>query len=105
MARASRVTPTMVAVLHVFFDDPAVARYGVDLYRTPGVRMGALYPVLARLEAEGWVISEWDGEVDTNRQAAPRRRRYRISPSGMRVAARHVATRRATQPSSSLGWA
>lgn len=40
------------------------------------VEEGTLYPLLRRLEAQGFLASEWDTET------APPRRYYRLSPDG-----------------------
>src|SRR4051812_16461720 len=41
------------------------------------IGQGSLYPALYRLEAQGWVTSEW-GPSDNNRRA----RFYRLTPAG-----------------------
>lgn len=41
------------------------------------VNQGSLYPALHRLEAQGWVASEW-GASDNNRRA----KFYRLTPAG-----------------------
>ncbi len=41
------------------------------------VEQGSLYPALYRLEAQGWIASEW-GVSDNNRKA----KFYRLTPTG-----------------------
>lgn len=43
------------------------------------VNQGSLYPALHRLEAQGWISSEW-GASENNRQA----KFYRLTPAGRR---------------------
>lgn len=49
------------------------------------VEEGALYPALHRLEARGWVASEW-GMTDQNRRA----RYYRLTRAGREQARREI---------------
>ncbi len=57
------------------------------------VEEGALYPALHRLEARGWLASEW-GLADTGRRA----KFYRLTPRGRRQLANEASrwTRYAT---------
>ena len=43
-------------VLRSFFDDPAGARYGAELMSASGLKAGTLYPILNRLELDGWIL-------------------------------------------------
>lgn len=61
-------------VLRAFLDDPAGQVYGLELIDRTGVKAGALYPILSRLEDQGWVRGEW--EVIDEAVAGRRRRRY-----------------------------
>jgi len=61
-------------VLRALMDDPAGQAYGLELIDRTGVKAGALYPILSRLEDQGWVRGEW--EVINEAVAGRRRRRY-----------------------------
>jgi PadR family transcriptional regulator PadR len=87
MSGSLKVSRSAQAVLIVFLDDPASSRYGLELCRLIGMTPGTLYPVLARLETEGWLTSDWEAP-GPDRVDAPRRRRYRITRSGMENATR-----------------
>ena len=50
------------------------------------VGQGSLYPSLHRLEAQGWISSEW-GASDNNRRA----KFYRLTPAGRRQLAAETA--------------
>jgi hypothetical protein len=57
-------------ILKVLGDYPQDGCWGYDILRLARVRSGRMYPILARLETAGVVVSWWVGE--------PRRRRYRL---------------------------
>lgn len=59
-------------------------RHGYDLVRATGVRSGTLYPMLIRLEAQGWLEAEWQAPTEPGR---PPRHAYRLTAEGARVAA------------------
>jgi hypothetical protein len=45
-----------------------VLRYGLELSEETGLMPGPAYPILLRLEHEGWVTSRWE-DVDPRRAA------------------------------------
>ena len=49
------ITPRMATVLKIFLEDPGQSRYGFELMKLTGMASGSLYPMLARLEAAGWL--------------------------------------------------
>jgi PadR family transcriptional regulator, regulatory protein PadR len=55
--------------------------WGLSICRISGLSTGRLYPVLARLEAAGWIEGRW--EEGTCR---PRRRFYSLTPRGRQEA-------------------
>lgn len=61
---------------------PSEEHYGYDLLKALGIKAGSLYPILDRLESEGWLTSEWR-DSPGNR---PRRRCYRLTGLGTRQA-------------------
>ena len=68
-------------VLRVFLDDPAGQAYGLELIQRTGIKAGALYPILNRLEGEGWIRGEWE-EIDEAAMGRRRRRYYRLTNDG-----------------------
>jgi DNA-binding PadR family transcriptional regulator len=74
-------------VLHVLADDPGRERYGLEIVDSTGLMPGTIYPILARLEAAGWIESRWE-EVDHHAAGRPRRRYYRITADGLASATR-----------------
>ncbi|WP_314416206.1 PadR family transcriptional regulator [Streptomyces sp. DSM 40484] len=72
--------PTQL-VLRAFLEKPTQERYGLELGRLAGLESGTIHPILARLEATGWVDSWWE-DADPSEQGRPRRRYYRLSTDG-----------------------
>ena len=83
------MTSSTLAVLAAFLDDPAGQLYGLQISRVAGVASGTLYPILDRLEEAGILVSGWE-QVDASQVGRPRRRHYRLTPSGAALAAREV---------------
>ncbi|HEX4754123.1 MAG TPA: helix-turn-helix transcriptional regulator [Candidatus Dormibacteraeota bacterium] len=81
-------------VLRTFFDDPASARYGVELMASSGLKAGTLYPILNRLELDGWILGRWE-DIDESAAGRRRRRYYRLTGAGERQA-RALLTQYAT---------
>ncbi|SRR6266496_3155283 len=80
-----RVTGNVAEVLRAFLDDATEPRYGFELMRRTGLPSGTLYPILARLEGAGWLVSDWE-EIDAVKLQRPARRFYRITAEGERIA-------------------
>jgi PadR family transcriptional regulator, regulatory protein PadR len=85
-----KLTGPLERVLRVMLTDPAAPHYGYDLMRAAKLASGTLYPMLARLQQEGLVDSEWEAP----RQDAggrPPRKYYRLTGEGLRVARLELA--------------
>lgn len=87
--------PTQL-VLERFLADPTAEVYGLELGQGVGLPSGTIHPILARLEAVGWVSSRWE-DVDPRQQGRPARRYYRLTGDGA-LAAR-AALAQAYRPS------
>ena len=57
--------------------------YGYELASLTGVKSGTLYPLLIRLEAQGYLEAEWQQPVASGR---PPRHAYRLTAAGQRLA-------------------
>lgn len=57
--------------------------HGYDLARQAGVKSGTLYPLLIRLEAQGYLEAEWQQPAEGGR---PPRHAYRLTASGAQLA-------------------
>jgi DNA-binding PadR family transcriptional regulator len=73
----ARKTYARLAVLAALIDKPHQDRYGLDLAKAAGLATGTVYPILARLEKDGWVESRWE-DIDESAEQRPRRRYYRL---------------------------
>ena len=77
--------------------DPTAPHYGYDLMKAAKLPSGTLYPMLARLQQEGLVDSEWEAQ----RQDAggrPPRKYYRLTAEGLRVARLELAQAASSAP-------
>ena len=85
-----RITVAVATVLRIFLDDVAQPRYGYQLMRQTGFASGKLYPILARLEAHGWLDAQFE-DVDPGTAGRPPRRWYRLNDDGTAAARRELA--------------
>jgi DNA-binding PadR family transcriptional regulator len=87
-----RLTIATQRVLEVLLSEPASEVYGLVLGERAGLPSGTIHPILARLEAVGWVSSRWE-DVDPARAGRPRRRYYRLTEQGAQQARQALARR------------
>src|ERR1700731_244097 len=78
---ALRLTVQVQLVLQALLSDPAAEMYGLELSEETGLQPGTAYPILLRLENEGWVTSRWE-DIDPSAEKRPARRYYRLTASG-----------------------
>lgn len=99
-----KLTGALERVLCVFLADPSAGRYGYDLMKAARLPSGTLYPMLARLEAEGLVTSAWE-EPRQDASGRPPRKFYKLSGEGLRVARLELAgaSMNAARPAGSRG--
>ena len=83
-----RMTAPLERVFRVFLDDPAALRYGYDLMKAAGLPSGTLYPLLARLQARGLVVSAWETPQHDGERP---RRYYQLTGEGIEVARLELA--------------
>jgi len=58
-------------------------RYGYELASLTGIRSGTLYPLLIRLEGQGYLEAEWQQPETPGR---PPRHAYRLTAAGLGLA-------------------
>ena len=58
---------------------------GADIAKESKLASGSLYPILMRLEAAGWLSSQWE-ESAPQMMGRPRRRLYKVTGLGMQKA-------------------
>jgi hypothetical protein len=80
--RDVRMSLQTLRVLEAFLESPAEQLAGADVQRRTGLASGTLYPILLRLEGAGWFVSCWE-TIDPAAAGRPRRRLYRLTPTGL----------------------
>ena len=91
MEHEFRVTDATLDVLEVLLG-PDQELYGLKIAKAAGRPTGSVFPILARLEQLGWVVSEWESGDPAAR--GPRRLFYRLSGAGLPRARALVSQRR-----------
>ena len=79
--RDLRLTQPTLKVLRFLLERPRDGRSGAEMSKATKVGSGTLYPMLARLEAAGWLSSEWE-VVNPSEAGRPRRRFYKLTGAG-----------------------
>ena len=90
-----RITKPTLRLLEVMLTDPSRDWYGLELMDFASLRSGTVYPILHRLETDGWLTSARE-EVDPVDAGRPRRRLYRLTATG-EAAARALLSRPGTE--------
>lgn len=67
-----KVTNALEKVLRILASDPQAKHWGYGLMKAAGLKSGTLYPMLSRLQDEGYVTCEWH----------ERRKYYLLTKSG-----------------------
>lgn len=80
-----RLSRSGLLVLKVCLERHGESLYGYELMQKTGVASGTLYPLLLRFEDQGLLASQWES-IDSVAAGRPRRRLYRITGDGIRVA-------------------
>lgn len=80
--RDVRMSLQTLRVLETFLENPSEELAGADVNKRSNLPSGTLYPILLRLESAGWFVSRWE-PVDPAHVGRPRRRLYRLTPSGL----------------------
>jgi DNA-binding PadR family transcriptional regulator len=78
---ALRMTVQVQLVVQALLSDPGREYYGLELSEETGLQPGTAYPILLRLEHEGWVTSRWE-DIDPHAEKRPPRRYYQLTASG-----------------------
>jgi DNA-binding PadR family transcriptional regulator len=71
------------SLLSVLADSQHTWRHGYELARLTGLRSGTLYPLLIRLEGQGYLEAEWQPPAAAGR---PPRHAYRLTAAGLALA-------------------
>lgn len=86
MARPPNRSAQTKAVLSALSAAPDEWRYGYDLCKSTGIKSGTLYPLLVRLNEQGFLEAEW---IPPEFAGRPPRHAYRLTPAGRALAAEY----------------
>jgi PadR family transcriptional regulator len=89
--RDVRISLQTLRVLESFLENPSEQLSGAEVHQRCGLASGTLYPILLRLEAAGWFVSRWES-IDPSIAGRPRRRLYRLTPTGLKKASEVFAS-------------
>jgi len=98
-----KLTGPLERVLRVLTADPSAPHYGYDLMKAAKLPSGTLYPMLARLEQDGLVGSEWEAQRE-DAAGRPPRKYYRLTAEGLRVARLELAQAASRSPARQAGY-
>jgi PadR family transcriptional regulator, regulatory protein PadR len=90
---ALRMTVQTQLIVQALLKDPVRELYGLELSEETGLLPGTAYPILLRLENEGWVTSRWE-DIDPRAEKRPARRYYRLTAAGAAQADAALASAR-----------
>jgi DNA-binding PadR family transcriptional regulator len=96
-----RLTQPTLKILRFLLETPREPRSGAEMAKATKVGSGTLYPTLARLEAAGWLSSEWE-TIDPREAGRPRRRFYRLKAIGQKKAQHALSDLQ--MPAGELAW-
>jgi PadR family transcriptional regulator PadR len=96
MVRSRAASPATRAVLLALVEAAPAWSHGYELCRRTGLKSGTLYPLLIRLEGQGYLAAEWQAAEP----GRPPRHAYRLTAEGLRYAAQtqQAPTDRASLP-------
>lgn len=83
MSRSRALSSHARKVLAVLLDARDGWSHGYELARLADVKSGTLYPLLIRLEAQGYLDAEWQPPSESGR---PPRHAYRLTAAGVQLA-------------------
>jgi|SRR5690349_16541554 PadR family transcriptional regulator PadR len=97
MRTGPKMTIATQLVLRALLADPTREVYGSEIGEAAGLMSGTVHPILARLEATGWVASRWE-DIDPRVAARPARRYYCLTAQGADAARAELARVLRPQP-------
>lgn len=83
MARDRTLSPPARTILAIMSAAGSDWLHGYDLSRQSGVKPGTLYPLLIRLEEQGYLEAEWQAPAKPGR---PPRHAYQLTAEGRALA-------------------
>ena len=89
-----RLTYPTALVLQALLDG---RHHGFDIMDATGLPSGTVYPILRRLDAEGYVRSRWEKDGVARKEQRPPRRYYELTAGGGAYAREAIARFHADQ--------
>jgi PadR family transcriptional regulator, regulatory protein PadR len=86
--RPIRISGPTLKVLKYLVVHARSLQSGADIRRATRLKSGTLYPLLARLNAAGWLVDEWE-TVAPSEVGRPKKHLYRLTGEAQ-LEARHV---------------
>ncbi|MDV3455932.1 PadR family transcriptional regulator [Sphingomonas sp. HF-S4] len=83
MARSRTLSNHARNILFALLEARGGWQHGYELARLAGVKSGTLYPLLIRLEEQGYLQAEWQQPLEGGR---PPRHAYRLTAAGEQLA-------------------
>ena len=83
MARKANSSRQTQAILTALLSATDAWHYGYDLSKATALKSGTLYPILMRLEAQGWLEARWE---EAPQPGKPARHLYRLTSLGAKEA-------------------
>jgi len=65
-------------------------RHGFDIMDATRLPSGTVYPILGRLERDGYVRSHWEPHTTATREKRPPRRYYEVTATGAKALAHSI---------------
>src|SRR5712691_9677772 len=65
-------------------------RHGFDIMDATRLPSGTVYPILGRLERDGYVRSRWEAQTTAAREKRPPRRYYEVTATGAKALAHSI---------------
>jgi PadR family transcriptional regulator, regulatory protein PadR len=100
MTRTRALSPAAQRLLATMANAREGWCYGYELCRQADIKSGTLYPLLMRLEAQGFLEAEWQLPTERGR---PPRHAYRLTTAGHRLAREATAIPSRTTLAASQG--
>lgn len=105
MTQPVRMTLQTLKVLRVLLVHPAEDNFGLRIAQRCDLPTGSVYPILARLEAAGWLASKWEN-INESVEGRRARREYSLTSDGRKRALEAIAEAQQTLEFNSVnaGW-
>jgi PadR family transcriptional regulator PadR len=81
MSAKIRMSAPTLKLLKLMIESPQEGRSGAQISKATKIGSGTMYPLLQRLEMAKWIEGEWE-DIDPSDAGRPKRRFYKLTPTG-----------------------